>query len=80
MSNELERCGMNRPLSEELKKITDLVMIFGVPVKIRIERLPKEMINECIILVGKPKAKNPLISRRLKVVGGISLNAMYTYK
>ena len=55
---------MNQPLSEELRKITDPVTIFGDPVKIRTEQLPKEMINECIILVEKPKAKNPLISRR----------------
>jgi len=71
---------MNRPLSEELRKITDPVTIFGIPVKIWTERLPKDMINECIILVGKPKAKNPLISRRLKVLDGMSLNVIYTYK
>jgi len=71
---------MNQPLSEELRKITDPVTIFGDPVKIRTEQLPKEMINECIILVEKPKAKNPLISRRLKVVDGMSLNVIYTYK
>jgi hypothetical protein len=68
---------MNRPLSEELKKITEPVTIFGVPVKIRTERLPKEMIHECNILVGKPKAKDPLISPRLRMVDGMSLNVIY---
>ena len=68
---------MNRPLSEDLRKITEPVMIFGVPVKIRTERLPKEMKNECNILVGKPKAKTPFISPRLRMVDGMSLNVIY---
>jgi hypothetical protein len=68
---------MNRPLSEELRKITEYVTIFGAPVKIRTERLPKEMINDCNILVGKPKAKNPLVSPRLRMVDGMSLNVTY---
>jgi len=75
--NELERCGMNRPLSEELRKITEPVTIFGVPVKIRTERLPKEKINEYNILVGKPKAKDPFVSPRLRMVDGMSLNVIY---
>ena len=77
MSNELGRRGVNWPLSEELRKISETVTIFGVPVKIRTESLPKEMMNECNILVGKPKAKDPLISPRLRKFDGMSLNVIY---
>jgi hypothetical protein len=68
---------MNRPLSEELGKITEPLTIFGVPVKIRTERLPKDVRNECNILVGKTKAKNQLISPRLSMVDGLSFNGIY---
>jgi hypothetical protein len=73
----MERCGMNRPLSEELGKITEPLTIFGVPVKIRTERLAKDVRNECSILVGKPKAKNRVISTRLRMVDGMSFNVIY---
>jgi hypothetical protein len=68
---------MNRPLSEELGKITEPLTIFGVPVKIRTEQLPNDVRNECNILVGKTKSKNQVISPRLRMVDRLSFNGIY---
>jgi hypothetical protein len=75
----MESCGMNRPLSEELRKITEPLALFGVPVKIRAEQLPKDVRNECNNLVRKPKSKNRLISPRLRMVDGMSFNVVYKW-